>query len=176
MVRDIDELDSLVIRLASDYYDRLLDGDKPVIKILTESKTPKLCIKRDLTKEMLKTGYSIVIKDDMFVTVRDDTILHKSPVNDGVSNVCLLDIDDEFNLLPMKDVKLFLVTRNDVVDYGEYMSILVACQTQEQAKDVMKLPMYNDGIDLDMLVATEVANNYNGTIYIPKVIMDSYAQ
>jgi len=90
------------------------------------------------------------------------------------NNFYTLKIDDDLNLLPMKDVRLFLVERgaeDDMAKYGECESILVACETAEQAKDVMGWTSFRDGVNLDILEVKELSKQYNEEIYYPEVIM-----
>ena len=89
-------------------------------------------------------------------------------------NMYPMNIDDDYKILPMDNVKLFLVERGDGHGYDEYDSILVACQTPEQAKAVMSQHPYNEYVDLDKLTICKIADGYCKTIYVPHVPIASF--
>jgi len=92
------------------------------------------------------------------------------------TTIYYLDINDDYTLNPVSEPKLFLVERDadDYISYDEYESILVACETPEQAKSVMSSYVYRKGASLDKLVITKLSDNYTKIIYRPEVPIASF--
>jgi hypothetical protein len=125
--------------------------------------------------DSLLTGYKLVINDSKLILLSDGVLIKEWGMEQETV-LHHLDINDDFTINPISKPKLFLVERgsDDMVDYDEFESILVVCETEEQAKFIMCSSFYGDGVDCDNLVITKLANDYVNVIYRPEVPMTSF--
>jgi hypothetical protein len=125
--------------------------------------------------DSLLTGYKLVIKNSKLILLLDGVLI-KDWEMEQEDTLHHLDINDDFVINPISEPKLFLVERgpDNPFSYDEYDSILVVCETEEQAKFTMCGSIYSDGVDCNKLVITKLADNYTKVIYRPEVPISSF--